>query len=111
MKLRLEKELVRLRLSPVEIDLLNSKKSISEKISISNENEFNFSINIVGQIENCMVVFNTNAMDISVPNTIANKWIGTNQIGIKEIIVTDDGGSIVLIVEEDLPPRKNKGKK
>lgn len=103
--------MVRLRLSPGEIDLLNSNKSICEKIFITNENEFNFSINIVGQIENCMVVFSIKALDISLPNTVANKWMDTNQIGIKETIVTDNGRSIVLIVEEDLPPRKNKGLK
>jgi hypothetical protein len=35
----------------------------------------------------------------------------SNQVGIKETILTDEGGKIVLFVEEDLPPRKSRDKK
>ncbi len=108
MKLRLEKNMVRLRLSTEDIDILKSQKNIGEKISISKGNEFSFSIKLVDNRESCMMVFKTNTLDISIPNAVANKWMNTNQIGIKESIVTNDGRTIGLIVEEDLPPRKNK---
>lgn len=108
MKLRLEKELVRLRLLPEEINLLKVKKGISEQISISKENRFHFSLSIVDHGESCIMVFEGNSLMISIPIRIANKWLDTNQVGVKETIATDDGETIVLIVEEDLPPRKNK---
>ena len=111
MKLRFEKGTVKVRLSLEEIDLLNSERSIIEKLYISKENGFKYSIYLVERQDNCSVDFINNSLNISVPNTIANKWMNSNQIGIKETIATDNGEAIVLIIEEDLPPRKNREKK
>ena len=111
MKLRLEKETVKLRLSPVEIRKLKSEKVIVEKISITKENGFSYSIQLDDHIETCRMDFKDNSLEVSIPNTLADKWMNSNQVAIKETIETDSGETIVLVIEEDLPPRKNKGKK
>jgi len=111
MKLRLEKETVRLRLSSDEIRKLKSEKTIDEIISISKENRFRYSIQIVNHHETCSMDFRNNSLEIFIPHILADKWINSKQIAIKETIYTDNGGPIVLIIEEDLPPRKNKEKK
>ena len=111
MKLRLEKETVRMRLSPDEIRKLKSEKAIVEKISVSKENGFSYSIQIVDHDETCCMDFKDNSLEISIPNALANKWMNSNQVAIKETIDTDNGDTIVLVIEVDLPPRKNKEKK
>lgn len=108
MKLRFEKGTVKVRLSLEEIDLLNSEKSIFENLYISKDNGFNYSVQLVERQDTCSIDFINNSLKISVPNTIADKWMNSNRIGIKETIVTDEGEAIVLIIEEDLPPRKNR---
>ena len=106
MKLRLERDTVRLRLSPNEMELLKADKIVAEKISISSENEFSYSIQIDNHLNTCFIDFKNNSLKISVPNAIADKWMNSNQIGIKEMIMVENGKATNLIVEEDLPPRK-----
>ena len=111
MKLRFEKGTVKVRLSLEEIDTLNSERSIVEKLHISNGNGFSYSVQVVDNQESCSMDFGNNSLKICVPITLADKWKNSNQIGIKETIETDQGETISLIVEEDLPPRKNREKK
>lgn len=111
MKLRLEKETVKLRLSSDEIRTLQIEKYLTEEFVISRENRFNYSIHIANQSDTCLVQFNSQSLEITVPEVVADKWMNSNQVGIKETIVTIDGGKIDLFVEEDLPPRKNREKK
>lgn len=102
---------MRLRLSGDEIRTLKVEKSIIEKFQLSEENGFSYSIQLIDHSDRCLVDFKSHILEISVPVAIADKWMDSSRIGIKETIVTDHGGEIVLYVEEDLPPRKNKEKK
>lgn len=108
MKLRLENNIVKIRLSPEEIAKLNLEKTISEKLQISKGNDFSYSVCIDNNIKSCTADFENNSLNVCVPSTIANKWIGSNKIGIKESIESEFGEEILLIVEEDLPPRKKR---
>jgi len=110
MKLRLEKGIIKLRLAPAEIDKLYVEKSLEEKLYFSKSNQFKYSINIDGRLVTCTTNFQQNSLQVNIPLQQAEKWINSNQIGIKETIVTDNGSTIVLTLEEDLPPRKHKKK-
>jgi len=110
MKLRLEKGIIKIRLTPSEIEKFYASKYLDEKINITGHNQFCYSIKMKESIEACAVFFDENALNIHVPTEKAEKWIHSNQIGIKETIVTNKGDEIVLTLEEDLPPRKHKKK-
>lgn len=109
MKLRLEHNCVKLRLSKEEINKLKSEKKIAEFIHIERNNAFEYGVWIYDG-ENCMVNFNNHSLRVHIPSTLAGKWFTANQIGIREIINAEDGKQILLVVEEDLPPRQ-KAKK
>ncbi len=111
MKLRLEKDTVKIRLSPDEKKILKVEKSIFEKLQLSEENGFSYSIQLIDHSDKCMVDFKSHSLEISVPVAMADKWLDSNQVGIKETISTDKGGEVVLFVEEDLPPRKSRERK
>lgn len=108
MKLRLEKGSIKVRLSSDEIVALNSDKHISEQIQISMNSQFYYSVDINDHQELCTVEIDNNKLQVHVPLHKATKWLSSNQVGLKEIIYFDNGESISLVVEEDLPPRKNK---
>ncbi len=107
MKLRLEKNSVRVRLSPTEINMLNSNKSINEKIVISGSNAFAYYINVIERLSLCAVSFGRQSLSIDIPKHTLERWMNSNQVGIREAISTETG-TLVLVVEEDLRPGKRK---
>lgn len=108
MKLRLEKGSVKVRLLTEEINRLIYKNFIEESIQFSEENAFNFSVQIMKMENPVEVIFQNNSLKIFIPTKSAEKWVNSNQIGIKETIKSNLGESIEIVVEEDLPPRKSK---
>jgi len=110
MKLRLEKDKITIRLAPSEIENFVTKKYLEEKLYISKNNRFAFALSISETSQSCVAEFKPDALQVVVPVEKVNKWINSKQVGIKETIVTISGDEIVLTLEEDLPPRKNKKK-
>ena len=108
MKLRLEKGNIKIRLTPLEVERFYSEKFLNEKILLSGPNHFNYSIGIEDSLETCAVEFKQNSLIILVPQPKVERWINSNQVGIKETIVTDYDDEIVLTLEEDLPRRKHR---
>lgn len=108
MKLRLEKGNIKIRLTPLEVQRFYSEKFLDETIILSGPNQFNYSIGIEDNLEVCTVEFKQNSLIILIPEPQAERWINSNQVGIKETIVTESDDEIVLTLEEDLPRRKQK---
>jgi hypothetical protein len=109
MKLRIEKKTVRIRLSKEEILTLQSEGFLENRVAISEDNYLSYVVEILKDIETCDLNFSANAVEVGIPYDTAEKWIRSNQVGIKEIIDTDNGESVTLLIEEDLPPRKSAG--
>ena len=110
MKLRMEKEKITIRLSPAEIELLSTSKSIEEKLTISENNHFTFSLTISESLKTLTAEFKHAALLVQVPAQKMNKWINSKQVGMKETIKSELGSEIKLTLEEDLPPRKFRNK-
>lgn len=106
MKFRIEKNIVKFRLSPDEIELLNKDRALSDEILISGENSFKYTVQISDDSNNSSLVFSSKSVVASIPILQIDDWFNSNQIGIKEYIENDKGVTITLIVEEDLPRRK-----
>ena len=108
MKLRLEKGSVKVRLSTEEIKLLRTENSILEQLFFSNDIKFAFSVVIKSDVEKPGINLNINHLEIILPKCLADKWMSSNQVGIKEIVELNHDESMEIVVEEDLPPRKMK---
>ena len=106
MKLRMEQGNITIRLSPSEIGDLREKKTLKEELFISGTNRFSFTVNINDRSVSCRANFSRNSLIIEVPLEKAEKWMNSGQIGIKETIVTEASAPFVLVLEEDLRPRK-----
>ena len=108
MKLRLEKGAIKFRLTTSEIELLMKERSYKESFILGNENKFIYKVVIDQGIEDSIALFTPHTLELKVPAHKVERWTNTNQIGIKETIITDNDERIVLTLEEDLPPRKFK---
>ncbi len=108
MKLRLEKNTVKIRLSKESILKLHSDGFLEDQIMITEENFISYAVEIIDDIESCDLQFGSNTIEIGIPSVKAEKWIKSNQVALKEEIETDNGDTVVLIIEEDLPPRTLK---
>ena len=108
MKLRLEKGTIKIRLSKQEIKELDEQNQLSEHVFITKANKFTYTVKISKDLEICLIMFANDQLTVTVPEEKVRKWFDSNQIGIKETIITDKGEFIVLTLEEDLPPRKFK---
>jgi hypothetical protein len=108
MKLRLDKKTVRIRLSKEEILNLQSDGFLEEQITLSEDNFFTYVIDVLDDIDKCGLYFGEDGVRIEIPFNTSEKWINSNQVGIKETFETEDDETVTLYIEEDLPPRVNK---
>ena len=108
MKLRLEKGSIKVRLAAEEIIQLRAENCILEQLYFSKDNKFSFSVEIKSDAEKLDVNLGVNHLEIIVPKSLADKWMSSNQVGIKEIVELNHNETMEIVVEEDLPPRKMK---
>lgn len=108
MKLRLEKNTVRIRLSKEAILKLHTEGFLEEQIMITEENFLSYAVEILDDIESCDLQLGPNIIEVGIPSVKAEKWIKSNQVALKEEIETENGEIVTLIVEEDLPHGKAK---
>jgi len=97
MKFRIEKNTVKFRLSPLEIELLSSNKSLSESIKISGLNNFEYSILVVEDSDKSSLEFGGSTATARIPQSDSSKWQKSDQIGLNEIINTS-GSEIVSLI-------------
>ncbi len=107
MKLRIEKNSIRLRLSPDEIKKFFSKKELSETVYISHKNFFKYSLKIT-ESNDFGATFEDKNLLINVPANEITEWINSKKIGIERKIIADNDMEVMLIVEEDLPKKKKR---
>ena len=100
-----------MRLSPDEIKILYSRKKLMERIKLSDSNYFDFSIVIGNHEELVSAQFSDKGLVVNISQDKANDWISSGKIGIEQIIKSEEGKAISIIVEEDLPKRKKAADK
>ena len=111
MKFRIEKNVIKFRLTPTEIELLKTNNKLSDNITITSSNRFDYMVKSNSTENMVSVNFDQNAITANIPQSMLDHWFDTENIGLRQDILNDDGESITIIVEEDLPPRKIKKEK
>lgn len=104
----MEKGTIKIRFTPSEIQELNLNKKLEQELYLSATNQFTYSVNVKKEIAKSNANFSQYGLLVEIPEIQADKWVNSNQVGIKETIVTENGEEIKLTLEEDLPPRKHK---
>jgi len=105
MKLRLDKNSITVRIEPEERAELLNTGTLTERISIAQNNSFQFIVSITDEIDAVAADFSSNQLNVLLPKNQAESWLTSGQVGIRANIVSSLKNTI-LVVEEDLPPRK-----
>jgi len=106
MKLRLDKNSITIRIAPDERAELLNTGTLLERISIDQNNSFQFTVSINDQIDAVAASFISNQLNVQLPKSQAESWLTSGQVGLRTNIVSYGKSALLLVVEEDLPPRK-----
>lgn len=108
MKLRLTDGEIRLRLSAAEVNDLAVLGHIDERIELGSSAGGGFSFLLeTGDFPSLSATLGTAELKIRVPSDLADRWTGTDLIGIE----ADQGtgpGNLRILVEKDLGRRSSK---
>jgi len=105
MKLRIQGNTIRLRLKKSDIDLFTLKGIVSEKTNFSSNTIFNYSLKSSSEKE-ISATFNKNNIIVSIPKKIAENWVSSDLISLKnknstpEILIEKDFKCTSKVCEE-----------
>ncbi|TRX50649.1 hypothetical protein FNH22_25340 [Fulvivirga sp. M361] len=102
MKLRIKENTVRLRLTRTEVAHFGKEGMIKESICFGAEpaHHFNYEIRIEENASTLDITYQDQTICVSVPGTIAERWVKTDEVGFEQEV--DTGGvQIHVLVEKD----------
>ncbi|MEP7127607.1 MAG: hypothetical protein ABI729_02015 [Chitinophagales bacterium] len=102
MKLRFDKNSLRLRLKKSDIEKLRSNNSIHENIPFLN-GSFEYSLLIEPDQPEVSAHVAGQSIKVVIPSNIAITWINNNEVGIYRTIHIDENRKLELIIEKDFP--------
>lgn len=107
MKLRIQGNAVRLRLSQTEVDKLAKGEPIFENTEFGNAN-FGYRIRVNREWK---AEFAQGIISVSVPAEEVESWASTDQVGMQHIFTFEKSSDLDILIEKDfkcLSPRKNE---
>jgi hypothetical protein len=107
MKLRLEKGLIKFRLSREEMSLFAQNGELFETVILNNAGEeLNYILLSDPLTDKVHIHHKSCALQVFVPSRLVDEWIGSDAVGMEETLVFDNDSSVQVVVERDLKPRK-----
>jgi hypothetical protein len=95
MKLRLHAGSLRLRLSQSEVACLGETGRVQDSIEFAPGSELRYTVETDAVIAVVTATFDNSNIRVSIPETVAKQWIGSDQTGIQ------DSGKLGLLIEKD----------
>lgn len=113
MKLRTTQNSVRIRIRKSELMTLALSGEIAESVPFLGGAVFRFGLSISQRHEKVEAVFEAGFLKVILPDTIAQEWMNTNQVGIEVWDDLENGEHLHLLIEKDFPcvDRANEDKK
>ena len=106
MKLRFDKNSIRLRVKKSDLEKLHQEKFLEEKIYFP-DGEFAYRLAIASHLTEISATGTSSCIAVRIPNTIAYEWIGNDEVGVYHTIHFGDR-SLDIIIEKDFPCKDNK---
>jgi len=102
MKLRLDKNSLRLRVKKSDLETLCEKSTISESIGFPG-GSFNYSLSISDIETEVMANMKGSSLEVMIPSHTASVWINSDETGIYHSIHFDNEHSLNITIEKDFP--------
>lgn len=103
MKLRCVHNSIRIRVKKSDLEQLEQAGIITETVSFGGASMFAFALAIDMTAELVHAAFLDNLLLVNIPQMEAQKWIGTNQVGIEFNNELDNGEQLHILIEKDFP--------
>lgn len=103
MKLRCTTNSIRIRLRKSELQLLAKEKRVEEKIQFGEAVTLVFALSIQKKAAAVSATFNDNKLVVHLPDTIATKWINSNEVSIEVNSPISKENSLHILIEKDFP--------
>ena len=101
MKLRFEKNSLRLRVRKSDVAELKQQGFITESVEMPG-NVLTYELRIL-DIAAPQALFKDNAVVATIPRNIAAEWLNTDEVGIYHMISMDNNRTLELVIEKDFP--------
>jgi len=104
MKLRIKGNSIRLRLGQSEVRQLAIEGVISEFTDFGNSSpqRFGYALHVAMQDSIVSARFTDGRVIVRVPDAVVRQWAASDQIGIRAVQPTADGGELRILIEKDL---------
>ncbi|MBK9730826.1 MAG: hypothetical protein IPO83_06010 [Chitinophagaceae bacterium] len=102
MKLRFDKNSLRLRLKKSDIEKLRNDNSVHEKIPFLN-GSFEYRLLIAPDQPEVAANLEAQSITVVIPTNIALTWMNNNEVGIYHTIHIDENRNLDIILEKDFP--------
>ena len=112
MKLRCTENSIRIRIRKSEIEQLIKTKKVEEVVRFGNQVALTFALTIKASTQSVAASLVQNNLQISLPETIAQQWVNSNQVGIEVNNKISEENSLHILIEKDFPclDRENEDK-
>jgi hypothetical protein len=103
MKLRFDKNSVRLRVRKSDLKLLSEQGFVKEAIKFGKRTTFTYQLSIDENIGEVMASLKNNILSVTLPKTMAAEWANSNRVEIEQHIVIDTNNNLLVLIEKDFP--------
>jgi len=100
MKIRLNKNTVRLRLNRSEVDKFGSEGKVEESTALL-PTGFVYALKSNKRIDSLKIEFENNRITILVPHNLGIEWVKSEQVGMENLVEGLNDNKIHLLVEKD----------
>jgi len=108
LKLRIQDNSVRLRLTRSEVDRLSRDGSVSAAISFPGGSSLEYSVESSSMTGQPRADFSADRIVVQIPAPVVQKWAATEEVSIAGVQPLDKNGELLILVEKDfacLAPR------
>lgn len=102
MKLRFDKNSLRLRVKKSDLQLLSEKNSIHETVHFP-DSSFDYLLSISDHSNEVTARMQGQSIEVTIPSGIAMAWINNDETGIYQTITFGNNHSLDIIIEKDFP--------
>ncbi|MEX2494439.1 MAG: hypothetical protein WD448_00040 [Woeseia sp.] len=111
MKLRIQGNSVRFRLTRSEVDQLHREGSVSDATVFPGGSTLEYSLETSSMTGQPRAAFTADRVVVQIPAPVARKWAVTDEVSISAVQPLEDEGGLSILVEKDfacLTPREGE---
>ena len=102
MKLRLDKNSIRLRVKKSDLEILREKSSVQQTIAFPNHT-FHYVLSVSENEKTVMATMNEQTIEVIIPTAEAAAWMSNDETGIYYTLAFGSNQSLDIIIEKDFP--------